>query len=508
MAWLTVIMKSQALVAIAALEIGVPFVRMLILSRALDLREVGFASALAATYGMFEQVTDIAVFRYVYSAPREEYVEALASAHALSVLRGTIVALLAIAVSPLIAAAFSLQTEWKDFALLAAVIFIRSFEHLGPRVAERDYNFRPQLICIIASNALCLGALIGALAIWHNHMALPASLMGQAIGGVVASHLVSRTPYRLHFFSPHFFKAFRFGYPLMFNGIGLAISSQGDRFLVGSMLGLPQLGIYSVVMLATIIPINMVYRVMGALISAALFNAGELAEHWIRKLRLAARISPLLATGYAVGVLFLTNILLPIVFGPQFRISTLGLSLLAFSAFFRIVRGEPFSSLLLLTQRTKRLAIGNLSNIFALVLSAVLMYYARYVESALAGRALGELVSFGVTLLITRQLIRGAEKDLQISILLGCLVLVPASFLTLSSSVGQHLQPTLIALGGFAAVFSIWAVLAVRPFYGALSPVPEESAPPEARKAEAPTSQGDQNISLSEEESADSPQFW
>jgi O-antigen/teichoic acid export membrane protein len=500
--------------AIAALEIGLPFVRMMIMSRALDLRELGFASALAASCGMFEQVTDIAMYRYVYSLQRNEYVEALASAHALSVVRGFIVAFLAFATSPLIAAAFSLQTEWSDFAFLSLIILIRSFENLEPRVSERDYHFRPQLICIIVSNVLCLVALIAALAIWHNHLALTASLLGQAIGGVVASHLVSRTPYRLSFFSPHFFKAFKFGYPLMFNGVGLAISSQGDRFLVGSMLGLPALGIYSVVMLATIIPINMVYRVMGSLTSAALFNAGDSAANWLRKVRLSARLSPLIATGYAVGVLTLTNIVLPIVFGPKFQISTLGLSLLAFNAYFRIARGEPFGSLLLMSQRTKRLAIGNISNILALALSAVLMFYARYVESALAGRALGEVISYGVTLFLTRKLMLGAEKDLQISVLLGALVMASASFLTFETPVGLQSWPTLIALAGYAIVFLCWGLLAARPFFDlrqtggeSLSPGAEGAPPSDPETADASLQQ-DLIDSQIEDESADKAQLW
>jgi O-antigen/teichoic acid export membrane protein len=515
MAWLNVIKKSQPLIVIAALEMVLPFFRMMIMSRALDLRDLGFASALAAAYSMFEVTTDIAIFRYVYALPREEYVDALDSAHALSVLRGVIVALLAFAISPLVAAAFSLRAEWSDFAILALIILIRSFEHLEPRVDERDYHFRPQLICVIVSNVLCLAALIGALAIWHNHLALTASLFGHAIGAVVTSHLVARTPFRLRFFSPHFYKAFRFGYPLMFNGIGLALSGQGDRFLVGSLLGLPALGVYSVVMLAAIVPTSMVCRLMNAMTSAALFNTGDVAENWTKRVRLFARLSPLIASGYAVGVLALANIVVPIVFGPKFQVSTLGLSLLAFSAFFRIARGEPFGSLLLMSQRTKRMAISNLSSIVALFLSALLMYFLQYVESALAGRALGEMLSFGVTVYVSRKLILGAEKDVQTSILWGSLLVASASFTIFVSPVGAEFLPTLIALGGYAVVFGCWTVLAVRPFFNVLRPVPAESATPDSegaspaeRKTEAPFSQADLDNSLLETDRTGSAQTW
>ena len=63
-------------------------------------------------------MTDFALYRFVFSTPRENYEEALASAHALSVVRGLAVGAIAIAVSPFISALLSLQADWVDFALL------------------------------------------------------------------------------------------------------------------------------------------------------------------------------------------------------------------------------------------------------------------------------------------------------------------------------------------------------------------------------------------------------
>ena len=74
------------------------------------------------------------------------------------------------------------------------------------------------------------------------------------VGLVVATRLFATTPYRWRFRTPLFARAFYFGYPLTFNGLGLAVSAQADRFLVGAMLGLPALGIYSVLMLVTAVP--------------------------------------------------------------------------------------------------------------------------------------------------------------------------------------------------------------------------------------------------------------
>ena len=60
------ISRSTPLLYVGILDFGTPFIRMLILTRLLTLNELGLASALAATYATFEQVTDIAIYRFVF----------------------------------------------------------------------------------------------------------------------------------------------------------------------------------------------------------------------------------------------------------------------------------------------------------------------------------------------------------------------------------------------------------------------------------------------------------
>jgi O-antigen/teichoic acid export membrane protein len=464
------IKRGYGLVAISSMEIGLPFIRMMLMSRWLSLPELGFASALASAYSLFDQITDIAIYRYVYSEPREHYEEALAAAHALSVTRGVIVGALIFALSPLIAAAFSLQASWMDFAVLSGVIFIRSFEHLESRVAERDYNFGSLAKLTFSANAISFAGLIAGLSLLHDHRALTASLFGLAIGFATVSHLVARTPYRLAFRSPHFRKAFKFGYPLMLNGVGMAVSGQGDRFLVGSLLGLTELGIYSVVMLAIIVPISMVYRIMSSITSAALYNASASAENLRKRVILTTRLTPMIAALYAIGVLCLANIVVPLVFGPQFRVSQFAMSVLALGAFLRIARAEPFNSLLLLAQHTKKIAMGSLSVLGGLVFGLALMYYYRTIEAALIGRALGEALNLGVMLFMTRKLLHGASADYYTSFAMALVLVVSASLFVFLTPVGLALTPSLLALAGYAVVFVLWGVLALLPLLKPAAP--------------------------------------
>jgi O-antigen/teichoic acid export membrane protein len=448
--------KGYSLFFVSLFEVGTPFVRMMILSRALSLRELGFASALGATYAGFEQITDFAIYRFVFSARREKYQEALASAHALSVLRGLVVGGLAVAASPFIAMALSLSDYWLDFALLGGVIMIRSLEHLAPRVAERDYRYGVQFKVNVVANGLALTALVGTLLFERTHVALLASLFAQMIGVVAASHALADTPYRLNFRSPLFVEAFRFGYPLMFNGMGLAASSQGDRFIVGAFLGLPALGIYAVATLATLVPMIMVGRLTGTVMLAALYNATRLADGvYEARVRLAARLVPLFCAVFALGVLTLMNVVVPAVFGRQFLLSRDAVALLAAGCFFRMTRGDPFTSMLMHTGRTHLLALANLSSASSLLfqLGFVLVYGS--FESVLAGRLLGEITALAVILYVTRREFRSALRDWTLTMAYELTVLAGAAVLSFTTSVGERALTSLMALASCAILCAL-----------------------------------------------------
>jgi O-antigen/teichoic acid export membrane protein len=407
--------KGLSLLSVGVLDFGTPFVRMLILTRLLSLDELGFASALAAAYGTFEQITDIAIYRFVLSSPRADYVETLASAHALSLLRGCVVGALALLCAPALGFALSPDRDWASFAFLAAVIFGRSFEHLEPRVAERDYRYDAQFKVSLAGNALGLAALVATGLVAHSHVAVLAFLLVHMAASVAASHLASAQPYRVRFRSPHFRRAWAFGYPLMFNGMGLAVAGQGDRLMVGALLGLPALALYSVALLVSVVPISLLFKVMGAINLASLLNASVANGQFEARLRLYARATPLIAAGYALGLLAFMNVAVSIAFGPRFVVSNWVLVMLSLGAFFKIARSEPFTSLLLHEMRTGTLALTNLSTFSGLGVGLGLTMACRTLLAPLVGRLTGEIIGLWTALLLTRRTFRAARTDFLMS---------------------------------------------------------------------------------------------
>ena len=456
MSGISYLRRGRALFLISALEYCVPFLRMLLLSRFLDLRELGFGSALLASYGLFEQVTDMALYRFVMTTKREEFDDALACAHGLSLIRGAAVCVLGFITAPLIAANFSLSDYWLDFALMGVFVMIRSFENFAPRIAEREFHFAAQFKTSLTANVLSLIVLVAALAATRDHRALMASLFVFMTCYAIASHVFSETPYRFTFRSPLFSRACRFSFPLMVNGVGLALSSQGDRFLVGSLLGLPALGIYSLISTVVILPTNMIWRLTGGVNTALFFNAIDAGKDMARRIALSGHVSALVGATYALGVALLLNIVVPIVFGKRFLVSQDAAIILAFLAYVRIVRAEPFGSLLLLKGRTKRLALVNLFVALGLLISAALMFYFPTIESAMAARFLGEFFGLLSVIYLTRNLLRGSLGKLGTAVLLGAAVVISVGCLVHFTSVGETISTSLAALFAYGLILAVW----------------------------------------------------
>jgi O-antigen/teichoic acid export membrane protein len=442
------LLKALPLFGLSFVDIGVAFVRMFILTHILGSYEFGFAAAISATYATVEQIADMAIYRFVSSSPRFLHSEAIAAAHALTILRGLFLAGCILVFSYPISCTLAGCGNWPSFAWLAPVTLIKSFEHLDIRVGERDYRYWPQLLASLASHGLGIVSLIIVGYESGSHYALIAYLLVQAAVYVVASHLLASHPYRVKWKTPHLRKAFAFGLPLLLNGAGLAIVGQGDRLMVGALLGLPTLGPYAVTVLAGLLPISGILRILGPLFFAGLHNSRIGSAEYIARLRLFSRMVPMIAGGYALALIALLKTIVPFVFGTRFVMSDLAALLIALIAFIRIVRIEPQTSLLLNTQKTRELALANLSPLIGLIIATTLVLIHPSIEAVLTGVLVGEIAGLFAMGFVTRDLLKPVIIDYGISVSAMILVVVGAGGLALLLQGGDNLLIRIAIAGG------------------------------------------------------------
>ncbi len=206
------------------------------------------------------------------------------------------------------------------------------------------------------------------------------------------------------------------------------------------------------------VPSALITRLSSTVTLAQLYNGAKHDDgRFDARLRLFARLVPLVAALFALGVVALLDIVMPLVFGAKFVLSPASTALLAVSIFFRQARGDPFSSLLLNEGRTKRLAIANLSSTSALLFVFVLLLIFHSFEAVMAGRLLGEVTATAVTLAITRDLFKPARQDFFKAVTVGLLVLCVGIALG-SAGVGLAVIPSIAMVAAGLAVFALWAL--------------------------------------------------
>ncbi len=463
---LAITLKALPLFMATFFETAVPFVRTLILTHLLAPYEFGFASALAATSATFSQITDIAIYSFVSSSPRSVYAEAIAGAHAVSIMRGFCVGGLLLLASRPVACMFGTCDDWSSFVWLAPLMIIGSFEHFETRVAgQRDYRYWPTLIASLVSQCCGLAALTLIAYKFENHYAYIAYLMIQSLVYVLASHLLASSLYRVNRRTPFVRKVLSFGFPLMLSGIGLAIMSQGDRWIVGSLMGLPFLGLYAVVTLVAYIPLSGVFRINGAILFAGLHNANIETGQYDARLKLYCRAIPVIAGGYALGLLAFYDLVVPAVFGHRYVISDSAIFLLALIVFIRVIRSDPQQILLLLTQNTRKLAILGQAPFIGLFATAGLALIHPTLEFILVGSLVGEIAALCVVEYLSRPLLKSAIFDHIFSGLTMFSIVITAGILLFSLQSSAFFATRIAIVGGFLILMLAYAGLSCSGLY-------------------------------------------
>ena len=361
-----------------------------ILSRLLSPEEFGVALAITTVISLGSLTTDMALDRFVMV---DKSPKALPTAHTLNIAKSLFVALTLVLIAPAAAALFGVAKFSESFIIAAGLSALGGFAHLRIQQILRNYEYGPQTIAAILTNAATVAAVFIAAIVLRNHNAI---IVSSAVGAVVSvslSHLLARSSYRLSVDRAVLRQAISFGLPLMLNGIGLAIIYQLDRVIVGYWLGVSELAAYAVIFSVSVMPGNMLLAIFSNLSLSYLLSGGEDPAERSERYRLLVVCFSVLASMYSLFMALSLDILTPFIFGASFTVSPLAHILFILIASLRLLRGGAPTVALLASGQTRRLAFLNLSSGMGLaVASSCLFVWPRF-ESMLIGLAIGELIT-------------------------------------------------------------------------------------------------------------------
>lgn len=260
---------GNAIAQIAALA------RYVLLARLLGPEQLGLAATLILTSQFFEAVTDGGLDRFLVQARAGNLGSVNRMVHTMLAMRGLAIALSIAVTSAFFARHYHNESLRGALLLLALSPAIAGFVNFDFRRVQRRLRFGPEGLVTSLSESAALVTTVVVAVVTRSFIAVSAGLVVRSAVIVTVSHLLARRRYRLGVSRLHAPDIFKFGFPLMINGLLLFLGGQGDRLFIGNMIGLSDLGRYSAIILLIYYPATLVGRFLQSVSVPAIAAARD-----------------------------------------------------------------------------------------------------------------------------------------------------------------------------------------------------------------------------------------
>ncbi|MCU0790240.1 MAG: oligosaccharide flippase family protein, partial [Nitratireductor sp.] len=361
--------------------------RVALFAHVLAPASMGALIVLGAWLRLVEMATDLSLDRFLLRERHGVRRRVQNAAHGAALLRGLAGSAIMIATIWPLLAIYGLQAQPAGFLAAALVPFIRGFLHTDYRLQNRFLRLRSTITIESASAAAGLAAAACGAFLAPGPEAFAGALMAQACASVILSHVLATRPYAISFDREISRRIWHFGWPLTVNALFLYAVFQGERMLVGGMLGLETLGSYGIVAQLALLPVMISGRL--ALNIALPLLAGTRAEQTAGGARDVASI---FASGgllfWAVFV-FACPPFIALLFGEAYQPHPADLGWIAAAAAIRMQKTGP-ATVLLAAGRSRAVLAGSSIRLAGLGIGTLLLFLTRDLTVFVATAAISE----------------------------------------------------------------------------------------------------------------------
>ncbi|WP_421982334.1 oligosaccharide flippase family protein [Roseibium sp.] len=236
--------------------------RNILIARLISVEDFGIASTFVVTMSLIEMTSNFALDRMLVQTPDGGSSRFQASVQMLQALRGAVGAAIMFFAAGPIAALFGVPDVAWAYQLLAIVPLLRGLAHFDMFRLQRKLEFKT-IVYVEMGAVLLATASAYPLSIWlEDYRAMLWVLLLQQTTYTTLSHVLAKRWYRWSFDQAVARRAFTFGWPLLLNGILMFAIFQGDRVLVGSMIGMRELGWFSAALTLAMAPTVVIGKTM------------------------------------------------------------------------------------------------------------------------------------------------------------------------------------------------------------------------------------------------------
>lgn len=375
--------------------------RNLIVARMIPVADYGISSTFALVMSVVEMASALGLQQQIVQAKEGDDPHFQAVLQGFQVLRGVLSGLALFVIAQPMAYAVGVpdadiaNVVWA-YRLLAVVPVLNALVHFDIHRLNRSMIFWPMLL------TGAVPALISVLSLWPlahwfgDWRVMLYAILTQAVLAAVVSHLVAGRPYRLAFDRAIMARSLRFGWPLLAEAVLLFLVFQGDKLVVGQLLGMAPLAIFSMGMTLTLTPTLVLSKSATNLFLPLLSSAHD-GPRFAFLSNVVFELHILFGGCLVFGTALLGPWAVHVVLGAKYAGLSGILIWLAVMQGIRIFKGGT-STVALARGQTENAVVGNIARIAVLPVAWVVVQHSGDLMALLylgiVGEALGAVVAF------------------------------------------------------------------------------------------------------------------
>lgn len=344
------------------------FLRNVIIARMIGQEDFGIAVTFAMTISLLEMVSNLSTENFLIQSKDGDVPECQSTAHTIELLRGLLLAGAMVVGAIPVADLFGASEKVWVYQLLAIIPLVSGLRHLDMIRLQRKMKYG-QFVA-----AECTANVITAVAAWplclliHDYRVMAYLLITKAVIVMAMSHVLAERRYTLALRGSYLGEAWRFGWPLLLNGLLVFVTFQGDRFIIGtgdrffgqSHYTLADLAIYSVVFSTAMAPSLIIAGIASRVFLPALSHAREVSADFRRQHMLCAQLLGICGVVMGVPLIVWSEPLLRMLYGDTYAVGGALLAWLAASQAMRVLRVGP-TLVALARSDSRSVLIGNIA---------------------------------------------------------------------------------------------------------------------------------------------------
>ncbi len=350
------------------------FMRNAIIAHTISRGDFGIASLILATLQIVETLTDMSADKLIIQADDGATTKVVGTAQSFQLIRAIATAALILATAYPLAVFYRIPEATIAFMAVALAPLMRGLVNLDMRREQRALNNVPYIAFESAPQIIALAAT--PLALWFapTYAAVVIIAVVQAGSALIVASLVSRQALLFTWDWDVARRMLAFSWPIWLSAIPLVAVYQGDRILIGRLIGMEAVAGYAAAFLITMVPAAVVVKVGHALLMPLLSEVKADPQAFCARFKLMIATAFVLALGYLAFFQLVGGLLLETVFGPAYSGLHTVVALLALMWAMRLVQAVPGIGLMALGQTRALLTAGIIRAMGLLPAALVLMY--------------------------------------------------------------------------------------------------------------------------------------